>query len=908
MRLTPRRVCLILSCLIVAACGFPWSARAANNPIPFLNTPLVPMTVAPGGGAFTLTVNGTGFVSGATVNWNGTALTTTSVSSSQLTAAVPATNIATAGTAWITVTNPAPGGGTSNIAYLGITNPASALAFVTIGRNMGLADSTPCGGSADDYSCGPVFAAADFNGDARLDLAIPQNNGNTVSVQLGNGDGTFATATDYAVGNNPNYVLVGDFNGDGKLDLAVANGGDTSVSVLLGNGDGTFQNAQTVSFGTSSSPPDPLYLAAGDFNGDGKLDLALASQVGGLFIFLGNGDGTFQTPVSYQDGAPTFQDLPVGIVTADFNRDGKLDLIVAMSTIGPVFHPPADPGGTILLGNGDGTFQAATSLNLAESGPIQVADLNGDGKLDLIVSSTISNGSFAFVLGNGDGTFQTSSAWFDSPAGPEGAAPLGDINGDGKLDAASVDAGTGNLWVMLGNGDGTFPVSSNLSVVAPPGAVVAGDFNGDGKLDFVVVGTSPGNPTIAAPTTLLQGSFPILTVTPSALSFGAQQVGTSSAGQIVLLQNGGNTSLSIAQITTSGDFAETDSCGTSMLGGDACQIVVIFTPTGVGNRTGTLTIADNAAGNPHVVPLTGTGQVGSPSPPSPPSFGPVISLSPATVTFSGQYVGTSGLPQTVTVTNTGTATLNITKVVASVADFGVLSNCSNPVAVGASCTIGVFFDPTTGGTRTGTLNLTDNASGSPQTVSLTGTGEGFSMAAGASATATVSAGQTATYAIAVAPAGGFAHTVALTCGGGPSGSSCSVSPSSLALNGKSSQTATVSVTTAASGSVLPFGIWPTSKNLRTTPLVVGTMTLFLLTLAACLARQREQRVGRAPAFAIVLVVCLGLTITSCGGGSSSGGGGGSGAQSGTYTITVTGAYTSGSANVSSSTKLTLVVQ
>jgi hypothetical protein len=135
---------------------------------------------------------------------------------------------------------------------------------------------------------------------------------------------------------------------------------------------------------------------------------------------------------------------------------------------------------------------------------------------------------------------------------------------------------------------------------------------------------------------------------------------------------------------------------------------------------------------------------------------------------------------------------------ASPADFGVLSNCSNPVAVNSSCTIGVFFDPTVGGTRTGTLTITDNAGNSPQAVTLTGSGSDFSIAPSSAANATVIAGQTANYSIAVVPAGGFAQSVALTCSGGPAGSSCSVLPNTIALGGAAAKTVMVAVTTAGS--------------------------------------------------------------------------------------------------------------
>src|SRR5882724_3486850 len=175
-----RTACVVIVLLALACCGLPLSGQSPI-PVPLINNPLSPTSVAPGGPAFTLTVNGTGFVSGAKIKWNGTALTTTFVSGSQLTATVPATNIVTAATATITVSNPPPGGGTSNVVFFDISSPVSTLTFST----------------SYNFAGGPYgMIAADFNGDGKLDLAamsLPTGatSNLSVSVQLGNGDGSF---------------------------------------------------------------------------------------------------------------------------------------------------------------------------------------------------------------------------------------------------------------------------------------------------------------------------------------------------------------------------------------------------------------------------------------------------------------------------------------------------------------------------------------------------------------------------------------------------------------------------------------------------------------------------------------------------------------------------------------------
>ncbi|HYA23574.1 MAG TPA: VCBS repeat-containing protein, partial [Terriglobales bacterium] len=160
------------------------SVAVAQNPVPLINQPLVPDTAKPGGVGFTLTVNGTGFVSGAVVDWNGSPLATTFVSRSQLTASVPASDITTARTASITVVNPSPGGGTSNVAFFSVTVPTSSMGF-----------NTPTKYAA---GTGPnSVATADFNGDGKLDLAVSNNGSNNLSVLLGNGNGTFKAAVNY---------------------------------------------------------------------------------------------------------------------------------------------------------------------------------------------------------------------------------------------------------------------------------------------------------------------------------------------------------------------------------------------------------------------------------------------------------------------------------------------------------------------------------------------------------------------------------------------------------------------------------------------------------------------------------------------------------------------------------------
>jgi hypothetical protein len=240
-------------------------------------------------------------------------------------------------------------------------------------------------------------AVGDFDGDGKLDLAVANHFGNgTVSVLLGNGDGTFQPPVPYAAGRNPFAVAVGDFDGDGNQDIVVANEGDFplpgSVSVLLGNGDGTFRAATNYVPGQR-----PTSVAVGDFNGDGILDLAVANQgppALGLYVLFGNGDGTFQPPTLIGTNAGP-------LVVADFNNDGRPDLAVADQYRGTA---------SVFLANGDGSFQPARNYVAGLSAMFVAAgDFNGDGFSDLAVTNGESAGNLSILFNAGD--------WPVSPGG-----------------------------------------------------------------------------------------------------------------------------------------------------------------------------------------------------------------------------------------------------------------------------------------------------------------------------------------------------------------------------------------------------------------------------------------------------------------------------------------------------------
>src|ERR1700722_310013 len=363
-----------------------------------------------------------------------------------------------------------------------------------------------------------AVAVGDFNNDGKQDIVVLSGDiTGGIDLLLGNGDGPFQVAKPLSVaGGSRAGLVVADFNADGNLDLAYGNGVGSNVSVMLGNGNGTFQSPVAYSAGH-----EPLSLALGDVNNDGKLDL-VAGAVNGALVFLGNGDGTFKAVLKTSVGGEY-------VSLADLNQDGNLDLLGTLE------------GGTALIvafGNGDGTFQTPTTYEPAggccSPQTVAVLDLNGDGKPDVVLTGNPDN-SVAVLLNNGTGTLEAPVKYYVSAdpfaliggkfgstqavglaitnlygvsvnltlssangtlvappiqAGPDGGASyaaVGDINGDGKLDV--VQSVGGNLGILLGNGNFTFQAPTTLPLTGiSAGPIAIGDLNGDKKNDLVVVG------------------------------------------------------------------------------------------------------------------------------------------------------------------------------------------------------------------------------------------------------------------------------------------------------------------------------------------------------------------------------------------------------------------------------------
>jgi hypothetical protein len=390
----------------------------------------------------------------------------------------------------------------------------------------------------------------DVNGDGKLDVVVGSEcassgclpAGAAVGVLLGNGDGSFQTAVTYGSGGNsgpffPVSIAIADVNGDHRPDLIVANGGSNTVGVLLGDGDGTFQPA--VVYGSSAFYP--VSVAVADLNSDGKPDIVVANECGPVFcdgsvgVLLGNGDGAFSAVVPYSSGGV----YGLSVAVADVNGDGRPDLLVANGCAN--ISLCGTGAVAVLLGNGDGTFQAATEYLSGGAYPysLKVVDLNGDGKLDAVAANSFSD-TVSVLLGNGDGAFQAAVTYSSGDRANVvqiSSVAVADVSGDRRPDlllttqSMGADGNNGGaVSVLLGNGDGTFQAAlEQASGGFQTLGIAVGDVNGDGRPDVLIANScSQNNIGCGGPisqtrgtVTVLLNDTPTLDTTPPVISLAA---------------------------------------------------------------------------------------------------------------------------------------------------------------------------------------------------------------------------------------------------------------------------------------------------------------------------------------------------------------------------------------------------
>ncbi|WP_428938143.1 PKD domain-containing protein [Fontivita pretiosa] len=412
------------------------------------------------------------------------------------------------------------------------------------------------------------IATADFNADGRKDLVTSSYANSSLSILLGNTNGTFAAATTITLASPADFVAAGDVNADGKADLITVSYENNNVGVMLGNGNGTFGVAAFFAAGNG-----PRAVVLGDFNGDAKVDLAVAKAFDtNLSILRGNGNGTFMAPANSAVGF-----TPSDLVAGDFNADGKLDLAAADYFGDKVY---------VLLGNGNATFAAGVSY-ATSAGPASIAagDLNNDGVLDIVTAGYLAN-KLSVLRGNAGGTFQA-AVHYNAGSGTTFVA-VADLDGDGNRDVVAANETSNNVSVLFGNGTATLAAAVNYTVGANPRSLVLANFNGDSAIDIAVA--NQGASTVSV---LLANG-----ITPPAPTADAGGPYTVAEGGSVQLNGSGSTGSGLSyawDLDGDGIFGETGAAATRGVETGATPTFNAAGLDGPSSRTVSLRVTDSAS-------------------------------------------------------------------------------------------------------------------------------------------------------------------------------------------------------------------------------------------------------------------------------------------------------------------------
>ncbi|MEO8990977.1 MAG: FG-GAP-like repeat-containing protein [Acidobacteriaceae bacterium] len=690
----------------------------------------------------------------------------------------------------------------------------------------------------------PAFAVGDFNGDGKLDIlgasltstggSQPFSNG--LQLLTGDGKGNFTPGPPIP-GSTPSIITAADMNGDKKLDAVFVDGPNfaafaSSIGVAFGNGDGTFQAVTDYTVPGTGSVQD---MVLGDFNGDGKLDVlvttagATSGPFSSTYLFLNNGDGTL--------GTAKLVDTPISgfaLAVADLNGDGKLDFVET--------NTDNDLNGTpgsllVYLGNGDGTFAPPVAYPLPQiaPGPVAIADMNNDGKPDIVVASrdqAFTTATLSIFPGKGDGTFGNPI----NTALPDTAfssLAVADFDGDGNQDVVVGECcGEAFTLIFLGNGDGTIKSQTQLPLGSSSLSVAAVDVNGDKHPDLLLVSgnaidvflnlASSGSTTGSATSTSLS-------VTPNPAASGqpvtfTSQVSSSASGTPTgtVTFFDGTTTLGTGTLS-----ANTATFTTSSLAAGSHSITAVY--AGDTNFTGSTSAAVNIGVTVPIITSTTTL-----------TANPTSAVSGTSVAFTAQVSAATGtaIPSgTVTFTD-GTTSLGGVALDAT----GKAVFTTAALSVGTH-TIRASYAGATGFAASTSSNLSITIAAPPL--------PDFTTAV-SPASSTVTHGSSTMTTLSITPINGFNAATALTCSGAPSGSTCTIAPTSVTPNGTAAATAVVTLQTPVQTgllrntqrdftlfAMLPFGFFGTTllafKCRRRRPLLLSALMVVtaLVAMSGC---------------------------------------------------------------------------